>query len=110
MAFAMLVVAALCPNSWLNRIRIAGAYHIALWSYSIYLSHKAIAFILKGQISRWDLPPVVMLLLITLACVASGALLYRFVEVPFMTLRYRRFPSNFVEGSAPAQQPSPTFP
>jgi len=110
MAFAVLVVAALCPNSWLYRIRIVGAYHIALWSYSIYLSHKAIAYIVKGQIVRWDLPPVVMLVLITLACVASGALLYRFVEVPFMAIRSRRFPTNFADGSARAQQAAPTFP
>jgi peptidoglycan/LPS O-acetylase OafA/YrhL len=102
MAFAVLVVAALCPNSWLYRIRIAGAYDIALWSYSIYLSHKAIAFIVKGQIARWELPPYVMSLLIALACVASGALLYRLVELPFMALRARRFPTNFVDRNAPA--------
>ncbi len=42
MAFALLVATALSPSSWLGRIQIPGAYHLAAWSYSIYLSHKAI--------------------------------------------------------------------
>jgi len=55
-------------------------------------------------------PRLSLLVLITLACVASGALLYRFVEVPFMAIRSRRFPTNFADGSARAQQAAPTFP
>jgi len=56
-----------------------------------------------SQIARWELPPYVMPLLIALACVASGALLYRLVELPFMALRARRFPTHFVDRNAPAQ-------
>jgi hypothetical protein len=35
LSFAVLVVAALSPGSTLYRLRIPGAYHTALWSYSI---------------------------------------------------------------------------
>jgi peptidoglycan/LPS O-acetylase OafA/YrhL len=95
MTFAALVVAALSPGSWLCRFRIPGAYHIALWSYSIYLSHKAIDIILQRQLGRLDLPPGVLPTIITMACVATGALLYRLIETPFMVLRARWFPTNF---------------
>jgi peptidoglycan/LPS O-acetylase OafA/YrhL len=97
MAFAVLVVAALSPGSWLHRVRIPGAYHIALWSYSIYLSHKAIAVIAKRHWADWGLPNAAMPLLITMACVAVGALLYRWVEAPFMALRAQWFPSSFAD-------------
>ena len=57
MAFAILVLSALSPGSWLHRIRGPGAYRVALWSYSIYLSHKAIAFVVNPRLSRSVLPP-----------------------------------------------------
>ncbi len=41
MAFAILVLAALSPRSWLHRVRVPGAYHVALWSYSRRLSWHA---------------------------------------------------------------------
>ena len=42
---------------WLARIRIPGAYHIALWSYSTYLSHKAVQIVLARTLKPFDLPP-----------------------------------------------------
>jgi peptidoglycan/LPS O-acetylase OafA/YrhL len=95
MAFAVLVLAALSPGSWLQRIRIPGAYHVALWSYSIYLTHKAIAFILNTQLARWASPPGVKPLLIACASVTAGWLLFRLIETPFMAFRDGLFPSSF---------------
>jgi peptidoglycan/LPS O-acetylase OafA/YrhL len=94
-AFAVLVTAALCPSSWLHRVRVPGAYQLALWSYSIYLSHKAIAFVLQthGKASGWS--SATTLIAITAACVAGGAALYCVVELPFMKLRRRWFASSF---------------
>lgn len=94
-AFALLVISALSPASPLQRIRIPGAYHLALWSYSIYLSHKPLAHILNqyGQQHGWSSSAT--LAAITTASVVLGAVLYRLVEAPFMTVRDRLFPSNF---------------
>ena len=94
-AFAVLVAAALSPSSWLHRVRVPGAYQLALWSYSIYLSHKAIAFVLQahGKASAWS--SATTLIGITVACLMGGALLYYVVELPFMKLRHRRFANSF---------------
>jgi peptidoglycan/LPS O-acetylase OafA/YrhL len=102
MAFALLVVAALSPNSWLARIRIPGAYHVALWSYSTYLSHKAVQIVLARELQPLNLPPGVLPCIIIVTAVLVGALLYWLVESPFMALRDRWFPSNFT--AQPAHQ------
>jgi peptidoglycan/LPS O-acetylase OafA/YrhL len=108
MAFAVLVIAALSPDSWLHRVWIPGAYHIALWSYSIYLSHKALMMILKRLLQPFEVPPFVLVIVIALASVLVGALLYRLVEAPFMAIRDRRFPSSFAKD--PARTPLRTLP
>jgi peptidoglycan/LPS O-acetylase OafA/YrhL len=97
MAFALLVVAALSPGSWLARIRIPGAYHIALWSYSIYLSHKAVQMVLERELRPLELPSIALACIIAATSVLVGGLLYRLVESPFMALRDRWVPSNFAE-------------
>jgi peptidoglycan/LPS O-acetylase OafA/YrhL len=104
MAFAVLVVAALSPTSWLHRLRVPGAYQLALWSYSIYLSHKAIAFILQTQSKAGGWSSVTTLIVITAACVVGGALLYRLIEQPFMALRHRCFASSFNQPTPHASQ------
>jgi len=95
MAFALLVVAALSPGSWLQRVRIPGAQPLALWSYSIYLSHKAIATILQAELAPLGLAAGLMPATIIAACVVAGWLLYRCIEVPFMALRESHVPSLF---------------
>jgi peptidoglycan/LPS O-acetylase OafA/YrhL len=95
LAFALLVIAALSPGSWLHRVRIPGAYSLAVWSYAIYLSHKAIAHVVQVQAAPWGLSPGALLALVTLACLLGGVLLHLAVEAPFMALRGRWFPTNF---------------
>ncbi|MFA5938307.1 MAG: acyltransferase [Sinimarinibacterium sp.] len=104
-AFALLVISALSPASPLQRIRIPGAYHLALWSYSIYLSHKPLAHILNqyGQQDGWSSSAT--LIAITVAAVVLGAALYRLVEAPFMRLRDRRYPGNFTRPQGVAENP-----
>ena len=97
MAFALLVVAALSPDSWLARIRIPGAYPVALWSYSIYLSHKAVQIVLARELQPFNLPTIALVCIIALTSVLVGALLYWLVESPFMALRDRWVPSNFIK-------------
>lgn len=93
--FAVLIIAALSPSSSLYRLRIPGAASLAVWSYAIYLSHKPIAMILKMTLTDQGLSDGLLLAIITGACLLGGWLLYRGVELPFMRLRDRYFPSNF---------------
>ena len=100
MAFSLLVASALSPHSPLQRIKLPGAYSLALWSYSIYLTHKPLGFIFKGYLAPYALSQPVTVIVIASASIALGAVLYRLVELPFMQLRDRGFPSLF--HSAPA--------
>lgn len=99
-SFSLLVASALSPHSPLQRIRVPGAYSVALWSYSIYLTHKPVGFILKGYMEPYDLQQPVQVLVVTAASIAVGAVLYRLVELPFMQLRDRGVPSLFRPASA----------
>jgi peptidoglycan/LPS O-acetylase OafA/YrhL len=103
MAFALLVVAALSPDSWLARIRIPGAYPVALWSYSIYLSHKAVQIVLARELQPFNPPPLALVCIIAITSVLVGALLYWLVESPFMALRDRWIPSLFQGHAEPTQ-------
>jgi peptidoglycan/LPS O-acetylase OafA/YrhL len=104
-AFSLLVMAALSPNSWLHVLKIPGAHHLAVWSYSIYLTHKAVAVIVKNYAKTAALSPSVVLLATTVLSVLVGALLYRVIEAPFMALRERWFPSTFGAARLPVAQP-----
>ena len=85
------------------RWRIPGADRLALWSYSIYLSHKPLAMFLAQQLKPLGLPDGARLAIIAAACVAMGGLLYKLVEAPFMALRDRLVPSNFRDDARPAR-------
>ncbi|MGV8837017.1 acyltransferase family protein [Cellvibrio sp.] len=95
-SFAILVLAALSPNSILHRIRIPGAASIALWSYAIYLIHKPIFQVLKVPLTEYGIDingglGVVIIMAVSIFC---GWALYFFVETPFMNIRGKYFPSN----------------
>lgn len=94
MAFALLVMAALSPASWLYRLRVPGAAALAAWSYAIYLTHKPIAQMVKAQ---WGLAAGgwALVAAATIASLMGGWLLYRLVETPFMRLRDRCCPTSF---------------
>jgi peptidoglycan/LPS O-acetylase OafA/YrhL len=103
MSFALLVLAALSPRTWLSRLNVPGAAALAAWSYAIYLSHKAVANILQHQLALHghDAKSWWAVLLITLASVAAGWALYRLVETPFMRLRDHRFPVKTSRAAIP---------
>ncbi|MBK7617542.1 MAG: acyltransferase [Vitreoscilla sp.] len=110
MAFALLVMAALSPHSALARWSLPGARQLALWSYSIYLSHKAVGHIVKTQLAPADPTSGGLLLAVALASLAVGWALYRAVEMPFMALRRRWVPSNFPAATHRAHQAGATAP
>ena len=95
MSWALLVVAALSPATPLRRVRVPGAASLALWSYSIYLSHKPLAYVLKTALQGAGLGEYALAAVITAACIGMGALLHYGVERPFLRLRDRLMPSNF---------------
>jgi peptidoglycan/LPS O-acetylase OafA/YrhL len=92
-SFALLVLAALSPRSLLYKVKIPGCYHLAAWSYAIYLVHKAIFFILKAPFKQAgiDLESPLALSVMMLSSLLAGYLLYRLIETPFMRLRDKYF-------------------
>jgi peptidoglycan/LPS O-acetylase OafA/YrhL len=109
-AFALLVVAALSPCSWLYRWRMPGAAQLAAWSYAIYLVHKPLAVIAHRALKSAEINSAVEAGLIAIVCIGGGYLLYRLVETPFMKLRDAHFPSNFAAaGAEPPQTESPAY-
>ena len=94
-SFALLVMAALSPRATPLRWHVPGAAPLALWSYSTYLSHKPLAYFLAQQLKPLGVPDGARLAIIAVACIATGGLLCKLVEAPFMALRDRLVPSNF---------------
>jgi peptidoglycan/LPS O-acetylase OafA/YrhL len=97
--FAVAVMAASSPSSPISRVRIPGAYHLALWSYSIYLSHKAVGNILAQALGPLGVSPWMLFFAVAGVSLVIGALLYYLIEQPFMRLRDRWFPRLFVDPS-----------
>jgi len=91
-AFAALLLAALSEGSLLYRTRIPGMGAIALWSYSIYLTHKQVCILLADH---WEPVDPESIAVMIAASIAAGWLLYFAVEAPFMHLRERFIPNNF---------------
>jgi peptidoglycan/LPS O-acetylase OafA/YrhL len=93
---ALLILAALAPDSPLHRIRVPGAGSLALWSYAIYLIHKQVAVLAArplGEAGYGPGHPLTIAVALALS-VLAGWLLYRLVETPFMRLRARWVPGN----------------
>ncbi len=96
-SFALLVLAALSPSSWLYRCKIPGAASLALWSYAIYLIHKPLYQLLKQPINNLGISTddyLGMGIIVSISIIA-GWILFKMVETPFMNLRARLVPSNY---------------
>jgi peptidoglycan/LPS O-acetylase OafA/YrhL len=94
-AYAVAVLAALSPASLLYRIRIPGVERIAVWSYSFYLSHKAVAHIIGNIATQRNWGEATTIGVILASSLALAAALYVTIERPFMQLRDRLLPGNF---------------
>ncbi|SEK69618.1 Peptidoglycan/LPS O-acetylase OafA/YrhL, contains acyltransferase and SGNH-hydrolase domains [Roseateles sp. YR242] len=97
-SFALLVMAALAPAGPLARVVVPGAGALARWSYALYLTHKPVGYLMIQPMAAvgiaanaWTAIPVV-----TLACLLGGWLLHRLVELPFLALRDRWLPTQFL--------------
>ncbi len=104
--FALWVLAALSPTAPLQRLRVPGAASLALWSYAIYLSHKAVGYVLPKWFAL-DGTAWTTVALVAAASVAVGALLHAIVEAPLLSLRDRWVPGHdAVAGAAPQSWPA----
>lgn len=88
LAFALMVFAGTSPISWLSRMRVPGAGWLALVSYSLYLSHKAVLHLVDGALGT-ALAGRVVVAFVVYACAVllAGALLHYAIEQPFLRLR-----------------------
>ncbi|NVM77071.1 peptidoglycan/LPS O-acetylase OafA/YrhL [Duganella sp. SG902] len=101
LSYCLLLVAALSPGSLLQRWRVPGAASVALWSYAIYLTHKQLCVLLRAPLQQqgWGAESWQTLVIMSVASLLAGWLLYRLVETPFMKLRDRYVPSNYLNAS-----------
>ncbi|AZP11887.1 acyltransferase family protein [Undibacterium parvum] len=108
-SFSLLVLAALSPSCLLHKFKIPGCSYLALWSYAIYLVHKAVFFILSAPIKQAGigLESALGLSLMLLCSLIAGYLLYALVETPFMRLRERYFSSAAAPPATPLAAPNP---
>jgi peptidoglycan/LPS O-acetylase OafA/YrhL len=93
---ALLILAALAPDSPLHRIRVPGASSLALWSYAVYLVHKQVGVLAAQPLAEAGFGPdhPLTIVLALAASVLAGWLLFLLVETPFMRLRDRYVPGN----------------
>ena len=105
MAFALLLMSVLQPGSLLAKWRVPGAATLALWSYSLYLVHKPIGYIVKQQAQAQAWSDSTVLSLNIILSLAVSALLYKLVEAPAMALRDRIFPDIFRPARTTAPSP-----
>lgn len=92
-SFSLLVLAALSPTSVLHKARIPGCTSLALWSYALYLVHKATFYLLIAPLTQAGiaLESALGLSIMMLTALLAGYLMYALVESPFMRLRERYF-------------------
>lgn len=90
LGMACLVCSATSAQGVLGRWRVPGVQWLALASYSLYLSHKAVYALIHNRLGQWvDGHGVWTLLFYVAAVLGVGAVLYYGVERPFLTLRRR---------------------
>ena len=86
----LLVFAGANANSLVARVRVPGASWLALASYSLYLSHKAVFHLVESAVgNRLDGHGVLTFAGYASAVLLVGALLHYGVERPFLRLRER---------------------
>ena len=102
LGFSLLIVSSVAPGALLRGLRVPGAGSLALWSYAIYLLHKPVCVMAARWMQQQGFGPEHPLTIAALLAlsVATGWLLYKLVETPFMLLRERYVPGN-------ARRPAP---
>ena len=90
LSLALLVLSALCPNSYLCGLYIPYAKTLAIWSYAAYLLQKPmITMTNQLLLHEWNIPSnnVIAMFTAIAATLLASWLLYTWVERPFLKLR-----------------------
>ncbi|MFC3034273.1 acyltransferase family protein [Pseudoalteromonas fenneropenaei] len=91
-SFAFIVAAASSAANVLGPRIIPVVSFIAAISYSLYLTHKAVFFVVKTHLNDWaTIHPVVAFAIYSGAALVVASLLYFAIERPFLRLRSRFF-------------------
>jgi len=90
-AYGCIVAAAVSPTCFLHRFSSRVTHTLAVLSYSIYLSHKAIIHLSQAVIARWGIEThgTWSLVICASACVLAAYALRIIVEKPALRLRNR---------------------
>lgn len=89
-SLAAILVSAASPSAVLGRVRIPGVGSIAAMAFSLYLTHKAVYFLVREHLGSWvDGSGMLALLCYVGAALLAGGLLYVAIERPGMRLRER---------------------
>lgn len=90
LGFALILVAAASPASWVGRTTLPGVAQLASMAFSLYLTHKAVYHLVRHYLGGVVPQATFSALLVYLgAALAVGALLYFAVERPGLRLRER---------------------
>jgi peptidoglycan/LPS O-acetylase OafA/YrhL len=90
LGLGFIVLAGTSAQGLLGRLRIPGASWLALTSYSLYLTHKAVFHLTRATLGKqMDGYGVAVFLVYTVAVLLAGSLLHYVVERPFLRWRER---------------------
>jgi peptidoglycan/LPS O-acetylase OafA/YrhL len=90
-AYGLLVIAAICPSSFLYNFNSKITTLIATLSFAIYLSHKCIIHVVQEFLMKFgvDKNDNLMFVVCMLTCIIGAWLLHLSIEKPFMKIRDR---------------------
>jgi peptidoglycan/LPS O-acetylase OafA/YrhL len=87
---ALLVAAGASTHGWMATIKVPGAGWLAVVSYSLYLTHKAVYHLVETNLlAWWDARGMFAFAIYAASALAAGAALHHGVERPFLRLRDR---------------------
>jgi peptidoglycan/LPS O-acetylase OafA/YrhL len=89
LGFGSLVIAALSPGSFLSKMKVPGASTMALLSFTFYLTHKEIIYLLHRRFSfwGWDTDALPVFLATFGISLMASVLLHLAIERPFLRFR-----------------------
>jgi len=89
-AMGLLVAASASTSSLAARVRLPGIQWVAMISYSLYLTHKAVFKWVQSWLPSWSHDERLLTFVIyAMAALVAGAVLHYLVERPFLALRDR---------------------
>ncbi len=86
-AYGLLVLAALSPACFMNRLNFKIFNVLAMLSYSIYLTHKQINHVVQKLLAAYHFNETGMFAICFVVSIMGGLVLHLLIEKPFLKLR-----------------------